>query len=386
MNALDDPDNVMVANGWYIDDVTILGKGMSIVQRYDGDLGEMFGFSVDTGNFNADEFTGWDITVNGAQIHVWSNPSMNDTDGDGLEEGAEYQRGTQNPRVLTKDIYVEVDWMEAKREWSALAQPFVCIDQWGNHVPEIQDAFNNFGWYAGYLKALSFGVSCGNAYLANIEEHDHRMSQEAIEMVKAPFARHGIILHIDNGNMGDGNVIPHDDVTTEAEFVGNWVWDPIRQRTVHDPNGNSIYGQFFSDERIGIFHYAVFGHTADINVDGYTWMFDDALWISDINMYPRTEDQANTLMHELGHQLGLNADFMYSDRSSTPIDDDLYPSCMRYGANPGDKGFIDYSDRSGIITVWEFFDSNGDGVPDSWRQILLNTDDWGQINLFRFAL
>ena len=97
-----------------------------------------------------------------------------------------------------------------------------------------------------------------------------------------------MICHIDDGSMGGGGPIPHDN---EFEFPDDWD---------HNYNNN------FQTNRNGIFHYCVFAHEKEgggsrgqggcPGYSGYTDMFviyDEAI----------SEGLASTFIHELGHNL-----------------------------------------------------------------------------------
>ena len=135
-----------------------------------------------------------------------------------------------------------------------------------------------------------------------------------------------MICHIDDGSMGGGGPIPHDSETTEDEFLGTGINDP-----------DSIVGKYFTKDRYQIFHYCCFGHVDDGNNNGWTHHNAYYFWISDANNdEPSYEiDQAQSFMHELGHNLDLY-DLPHTYPEGTVTQDDA--TAMRYG----DHGDIDY--------------------------------------------
>ena len=120
---------------------------------------------------------------------------------------------------------------------------------------------------------------------------------------------------------------------------------------------STIYGREFTDEREGIYHYAVFGHDSPGSHWGFS--YGHLIWIDDADIEgwfggAKEEQQAHTFLHELGHHFGLSADHFWASATENgepdePIDDDDYPSCMRYGAENGDKGYLDYSSKQGEL-------------------------------------
>ncbi|MFA5771359.1 MAG: hypothetical protein WC974_01325 [Thermoplasmata archaeon] len=134
---------------------------------------------------------------------------------------------------------------------------------------------------------------------------DHRMRTDAVNKVITVFAQHGIILHIDDGNMGGGTIVSPHNYNVGLENGGTFY-------TVYKSNN-------FATTRNGIFYYCLFVHRICMNgADSTGWAEDipgDDFGIGDDNIrsvvYPlRPFDspeflQAVVFMHELGHALGL---------------------------------------------------------------------------------
>jgi hypothetical protein len=99
----------------------------------------------------------------------------------------------------------------------------------------------------------------------------HEMSNEAVAKVVWPFAKHGIFLHIDRGEMGGGTVIPHYSPIAMEDVAGNNndFWD-LKWGNGWDSQITGIQGDvdigidtlngYFSSTRLGIFH-SVFLYT-----------------------------------------------------------------------------------------------------------------------------
>jgi hypothetical protein len=82
--------------------------------------------------------------------------------------------------------------------------------------------------------------------------HQHRLSAKEIATMERTFANHGVLLHVDQGVLGGGNVIPHNNVLK---------WDSTDKDNV-DIYYNDVNGNGFAQSRRGIFHYSIMAHKA----------------------------------------------------------------------------------------------------------------------------
>jgi hypothetical protein len=178
----------------------------------------------------------------------------------------------------------------------------------------------------------------------------HEMSNEAVGKVVWPFARHGIALHIDRGEMGGGGEqITHDENTNSEERT--YIY------TNYFLHGNS------DNPRNRIFHYGFYAHYEDGDHEtlGLTFGLDRfAVWDQANAEYANSKSVSHcgvstcTFMHELGHTLGLDRDYLMF---TVPLNE--YPSCMNYNS----VDLVDYSD--GTHSSRDF-------------------DDWEELNLSYF--
>ncbi|MGB9636905.1 MAG: hypothetical protein ACPL1Y_06620, partial [Thermoplasmata archaeon] len=142
------------------------------------------------------------------------------------------------PDPVSQDIYVEVDWMGAS------------------------------GWFDG----------------------SHWLSNEAKSKLTGAFASHGIRLHIDEGELGGGNEVPHKDIFSFPDDL-----DAYR-------NSYSITARW------NTFHYCVMAHKAPDGVLGRGSVRGLRMVVYDgeIRVWwifgARAE---NVFMHELGHNIGV---------------------------------------------------------------------------------
>lgn len=179
----------------------------------------------------------------------------------------------------------------------------------GKMVPDTRDIFIE----VDYMYSSTTGWSCQLPSLSKL-------------LVITAFMKEGIHLHVDDGDMGGGQTIPDDLETSVEEFNGNVQFG--------DPNGNHLYGNYFSDDRVGVFHYAVianhyqgdlilqstFGVTPRILSDGFM------VFISTIRnvchfIHGNEYNIAKSFIHELGHGLGLyhppNNDALWKNRDTS---------------------------------------------------------------------
>ncbi len=188
---------------------------------------------------------------------------------------------------------------------------------------------------------------------------------ESKEMIRTCFAQHDIDLHIDDGAMGGSDVIPFKENNTRQDLSGYYY--------AYFLHGN------LSNWRRGIFHYGIVLYNA--NYAGYNFWngylpYFDAFQISssclDKKIFPNTEHKRDIVygsayMHELGHNIGLNAFAGIDNQNSAfPWMKDWwkflpYHSIMNYaymynmiGYSDGSHGKNDYDDWSHLdLTSFE---------------------------------
>jgi hypothetical protein len=181
-----------------------------------------------------------------------TDPTQWDTDKDGISDGIEVDglEGLDLPAMgaspLHADIFIEIDWMEA-------------------------------------------------------DDHSHAPNEHALALIKNAFSRSpwqnpdgstGITLHIDRGEWGGGEALEHVHV---VQF-DRWRFDAIKY--LH-----------FNPNRAGIFHYSLWVHQyTRSGSSGIAELIGDDFMVAMGGFWHKTgtiEQQAGTLMHELGHNLGL---------------------------------------------------------------------------------
>jgi len=113
----------------------------------------------------------------------------------------------------------------------------------------------------------------------------HEMSDEAVAKVVWAFARHGIALHIDRGEMGGGGQSITHVENVDTSYI----------------NSNYYNTNYFKSDRHHIFHYCVFVHSVSGDAVGMSDNMDVVI-VGDAELSSITE-KAHVFMHELGHDL-----------------------------------------------------------------------------------
>ena len=217
------------------------------------------GCDLDT---DADGIPDWAETNDGVfrgPFATGTDPFNPDTDGDGITDGDEIYGtagGLDLPALgadpLRKDIFIECDWFAG----------------------EFEGVFRDFRPRAAAVARVV------NAF--------------ADAPVPNPYgAPPGISVHIDYGQGGvfdGGNLIP-----------GNPLFLTF-------PGDFALYKDaYFRPERLGYFHYALFANrynAPDNRSSGVAEIVGDDLMVTLLD-YVSSFNQSQTLMHELGHNLGL---------------------------------------------------------------------------------
>jgi gametolysin peptidase M11 len=258
-----------------------------------------------------------------------SNPNNADSDGDGINDGDEVlgtTAGLNLPALGTspvhKNVLLEYDWF--------------------------QDS-----------------LDCAS--------HSHRPTAAATATVAAAFANApvsnpdgttGIKLIQDYGQGG---------VFTGGNFISDA--DGVLVGTVFDTEYQNYKTANFATARSGYFHYVLLPHRYDTNSDssGYAEIVGDDLIVS---LYCANSDTnvANTIMHELGHNLGLQhggADSTNYKPNYNSVMNYLYqfPGVDTNCTPPGD-GLLDYSrNRRNTLDETALQESIGicNNVPWDWN-------------------
>ncbi|MGD1094295.1 MAG: MBG domain-containing protein [Bryobacteraceae bacterium] len=248
------------------------------------------------------------------------------------------------------------------------ADPCVNLPAMGAN-PLVRDVFVQIDWMHGYVGEGSGGTDGGGS-------HDHKPTQNALNMVCSTFAIHGIAMHFDVGNNYQGQpcIIPANDshgnqlaqggsdipensllcpnaATSTCTYTETFPVLSFKRGFISVRDGDPTLNlpAHFSHERKDSFHYVLFTHAlagpfgatgAPLTKDptsvsgiadrpGGDVMVTLGLWRTDV---PTTDQvgtdliQAGTLMHELGH----NFDLSHYGLNRTPNCAPQYASVMNY--------------------------------------------------------
>lgn len=348
------------------------------------------------GDTSATKFTsaGWslfDAAVN-FSLSTTTPPTGNDADGDRLPDSVETNTGTfvsasntgTNPNVADTDGDGIGDGDEVLGTTGGLNLPALGAS------PVKKNVLLEYDWFAESLE-------CG--------AHNHRPTPAAIAMVKAAFAN----APVSNPDGTSGIALIQDYGQGGAFTGGNLVADAdgVLAGAVFDAEFQNYKSANLAPARAGYFHYVLLPHRYDTSSasSGYAEIVGDDLIVS---LYCANSDQnvANTIMHELGHNLGLQ----HGGSDSVNYKPN-YNSVMNYAYQfpgvdtnctpPGD-GLLDYSrnrrntldetairESLGICdnVPWDF---NGNGSIDAgtihadvnfdaFESTLTDFDDWANL-------
>jgi hypothetical protein len=212
-----------------------------------------------------------------------------DTDGDGIPDAREAQLGS-NP--LHKDLFVECDYMVLDLNGDGDGSDS------GEHSHRLlPDAVAIAADAFAVAPVSNPGSACAGGPAAG------RPCISAAQCAGRPCSTQGITLHLDQGELGGGEAIP------EQRFL-----DFTSRRW--GPNFFDIKAAQFDFGRAGVFHYCLLGHNSSEelgSVSGNAEILGNDFYVT-LGSWPNGEgrplgsvpDQAGTLLHELGHNLGLN--------------------------------------------------------------------------------
>jgi len=247
--------------------------------------------------------------------------SIRDTDGDGLSdlwetEGIDYD-GDGDPELDLpamgadpdhKDVFVEIDWMYEEPACISTATASACPTNFRDKTPD-----------PAAIAAM--------------------VSAFAAAPVSNPDNSPGIALHVDAGPTSpmDGTTTWGDrargTAVTYAETIGSLDGNGWYDWTAFD----DVKDRSFDDVRRDAFHYVLYANYLGDRVDtsgrsrglpGGDVLLTDGPWaVENAHEVFSTRQEAGTLMHELGHNLGLHH---AADRSDDPSFQDGYYSVMNY--------------------------------------------------------
>ena len=359
--------------------------------KYDVELN----YSIKTGHWNGDDFlsniaenkidpsgygrlNGCDdgsIYKHERDCEIWFNIFQNDADGDGIPYQMEVNYYGTDPLVDNRGEDMDGDGVPIEWEWKWGYNPV----KWENHsaLDPDNDGLSNI---EEYLTSQWGSDPFRKDIFLELDEMEPGPNGEGPfipaltkDLLYDAFGKHNIVFHVDQGEMGGGEIIPFDYNTTGGFGTGGELQEIYTNYFLHnDPNC----------WRRGVFHYGlviyhavrypgfVFATTADgenYSLDSFqvSKKMHDAgplnkhkfmrtlLWKTPLDAETaRAIVYASAIMHETGHTLGL---FSWNipgvDQGIIRSIADFikflpfisYRSCMNYGYT---YVLVDYSDGS----------------------------------------
>lgn len=309
-------------------------------------------FGTDNDGDRLDNCLETDTGVFASGFDIGSDPNDKDTDGDGLGDGDEVlgtTAGLDLPALgvspLRRDILIEYDWFDDS-------------------------------------------LDCGN--------HTHRPTQTSFDIVTAAFAA----APLTNPDGSTGINFIHDRGQGGELSGGNFVSDAdgVLVGGVNSPEFQGYKSSHFADERRGYFHYAILPHryNSTSSSSGQAEIFGDDLIVS-LYCANSSYNVAHTIVHELGHNLGLlhgGDDFCNYKPNYNSVMNYRYqfPGVDSNCTPPGD-GVLDYSvgdrlvldendlDENDGVCGAPSWDWNGNSVIESSVAFDTNSDDDFQVQL-----
>ncbi len=210
-------------------------------------------------------------------VHPLIKIPGNDTDNDGCPDWWEEKYG-YNPLYWDDHAHLDPDN-------DGLNNVEECYtDQWGSN-PFHKDIFLEVDW------------------MQSPDSPSNKPSNALLDEVKNVFTQHEITLHVDTGELGGGEEIP---------YVSNFSYAQLR-----DLYWNYFLHNDLNNPRKGVFHYCIIcDYTKDL-LPGFGFFGWDQLDAFDISVQmiqknfpniPRGRVIVGTIIHELGHTIGLLID------------------------------------------------------------------------------
>jgi hypothetical protein len=306
----------------------------------------------------------------GENYEIWFSLYQTSSDMDSIPWWVEKNILDTNPEVDDSKLDPDNDGIPTEWEWKWGYDPF----EWDNHTfldPD-SDGLQNIEeyslekWLANpyhpeiYIEADYMAQTPKKLF--NRDGYDgwkHTFYEESQQMLMERFCEHGITVHIDDGRMGQGGeILPfgrgNRAYNQEAGVVAGF------------------YANNFAEERKGVFRYLVIAygggwcHPQDSN------HFYDCMCVPDNKNFYKNQlgfaltertkriGQAISVMHELGHSLGILLEH------SGGVD-----NCTAKAGNPKDYPWYDYvSVMNYDYYMLRYFDysdgSNGKNDADDW--------------------
>lgn len=292
----------------------------------------------------------------GETFEIWFNIYQFDYDHDGIPYWTEVNVLGTDPRDNDKFNDPDGDGVSTYWEWKWGYDPFT----WNDHknLDPDMDGIQNIEEYQ--MEKYFADPYQPDIYIegdgmqkGGIFDWEHRLFDEAAQIVMERFCQNNINVYIDYGwpsesKIGGGELLPHEDIMDQDST------SPFK-----------FYRHHFSDDRKGIFRYMIIGDIAGYSYPSTFNRYDTFTIPTNLKTLVKNGaiskrliilQQANSILHELGHSLGIkpwtiegcdNLSFTKGRESRKEYKETWgnYESVMNY-LYFFDRTLVDYSDGS----------------------------------------
>lgn len=256
------------------------------------------------------------------------------------------------------------------------------LHEWGAD-PHRPDIFLQMNWMRSEYETLDCFSHPEHAECLEAKTTSYRPARKSFDELVERFGEHGIALHIDAGeyysNIPNYGARHGGETEDYEEYYFKSAIPGLRMVN----NVNRLLGQ-----RSAVFHSGVVGgmmNPGNYSV-GVSLLGDNGFYVAKHERMTKESQLRNTIMHELGHNLGLNHNGAAAAAGQVPDVDYLpnYKSVMNYLYQ---FSYFDYSDEESVSGGPLPVECNRAGVdcytgdyrvPADWDNIALNSARLGQ--------
>ncbi|MBC7080859.1 MAG: hypothetical protein H5T44_01185 [Thermoplasmatales archaeon] len=328
----------------------------------------------------------------GENYEIWFNLYQADFDNDGIPYWTEVNILGTNPLEDDRETDFDNDGIPTSWEWRYGYDPFT-YNEHKNLDPDIDGLTN----YEEYLMRKYFAdpfqpdiyIETDGMEKRGIIDIEHVFYKESQQMIIERFAHHGINVYIDDGWMkqypnGGGELLPN--IKNPDDVIGKQIL--------------AFYRDHFPDERKGIFRYVIIGSREDgggfatpLNYN----KFDTIYTSNDFNSIKKrlafTPREirvmlAKTVLHELGHTIGLMPGVFPGIDIMSRRFGDRYPSMSEKEYNSYLKDYYSVMNYQYIYNKPWFFSKDGKYLFDysDGSNGQYDFNDWAHIYLPTFKI
>ena len=292
----DDKENIpIIIQIWEKGVIKKLGLELNLI--YNMERGEWFGC-----DYLGDD-DGYGHIFEG-EYELWFDISFNDYDGDGLTYWEETNLYHTDPKIndMGKDFDndgIPIEWEDRWGYDPFTYENHAVLDPDNDGIENVEE-WETSDWLSDPYRQDIF-IEVDHMAAKNKFSKPYILPEKSKQMLYTVFTSHNIMLHIDDGCMGEGEEIPYMERITYNETKEIY-WKHFLRNSTQNP-------------RKGIFHYVLLCSYSATTRGGHSFQGWDNLdmfvlavqYIRDWRMKERDREVAiaSLFMHELGHTLGL---------------------------------------------------------------------------------